>query len=747
MLSLLRCRNRRWRTAAGLSLAVLLTTAVVWVWAHEGHQALPTRGVTVDIAKGSINLSPDSRAALGVQTAEATLQPVDERVLAPATVVAPWQRHAYGTTRLGGKIAAVHVKEGQQVRAGQPLADVESLELENLQLELRTAANDARLSAENLRQLESAGERGAVSEQHLLEARAKHQENLNAVELGRRKLLGLGVAPAAIEPLVQGPSAPSLPVLPITSPIRGVVIHADILVGQVVEPADHLFELIDLAQVWVRLGVLEKDLYRVQAGQPFELRLTAYPQPDVVFRGAVQGRGMALNPQTLLGTAWALLPNPDGRLLPGMFGQVQVSSQVTKDALMIPATALVSDGLDHYVFLEEGPGQYSKQNVVVGRRTRGLVQVLSGRLVPGDRVVTAGSHELASSFVPGVLRPSPEAVKNFGLRVEPARKQRVADVLDLNGVLELPPDRRAIASARLAGTLHRIRVDRDQPVRAGDVIAEVASLELQNLQLELLSSHLKAGILEQTLSRLDPLKAGSAVSSRQLREAQSAYHAALQRRDSLQRKLLAVGLSAEQVQAVRDRGQFVEALSVRAPIDGVVVRFHGVLGQAVKAEAPLFEIHDLNHVAIRGHVFERQLQGVTLGQRARVRLAADADFLAEARVLRSGQVFGSDDRTLSVWAEFETKPQRLLQPGMLARLSLIRGEREATLAVPRPTVQQEGTHAFLFVQQADGVFERRLVGTGRADDRFVEITHGLQEGERVAVHGAAELQTAYASLR
>jgi multidrug efflux pump subunit AcrA (membrane-fusion protein) len=84
---------------------------------------------------------------------------------------------------------------------------------------------------------------------------------------------------------------------------------------------------------------------------------------------------------------------------------------------------------------------------------------------------------------------------------------------------------------------------------------------------------------------------------------------------------------------------------------------------------------------------------------------------------------------------------------MLVRLSLIRGESAPTLAVPRSAVLREGTHAVLFVQKPDGVFERRFVQTGRNDDLFVEITHGLQEAEPVAVQGAPDLQTAYASVR
>jgi multidrug efflux pump subunit AcrA (membrane-fusion protein) len=60
---------------------------------------------------------------------------------------------------------------------------------------------------------------------------------------------------------------------------------------------------------------------------------------------------------------------------------------------------------------------------------------------------------------------------------------------------------------------------------------------------------------------------------------------------------------------------------------------------------------------------------------------------------------------------------------------------------------RDGLLNYLFVRKRDGTFERRQVETGRRDDRFVEITGGLAEGELVAVRGVAELQTAYASIQ
>src|SRR5205085_8084594 len=132
-----------------------------------------------------------ARQALDVRTAEVRRGAVEDRVSAPAAVVTPWKQHAFVTTRLGGKVAKVHVLPGQKVAAGQTLAEVECIELESLLLDLFDAKNDAVLSARNLEAVGDVFARGSVAGKTFNESQSRHQQNLNALAVARRKLLGL----------------------------------------------------------------------------------------------------------------------------------------------------------------------------------------------------------------------------------------------------------------------------------------------------------------------------------------------------------------------------------------------------------------------------------------------------------------------------------------------------------------------------------------------------------------------------
>jgi RND family efflux transporter MFP subunit len=733
----------------GVALLSLVTVVVTCVLAHEGHTPLPTKGIQFDMEKGLIVLSPEARKALDVRTADVMSQPVEEKLLAYVTLAAPWQRHAFASSLLPGRIVELMARPGQVVRAGQPLATVESFELESLQLELLNAQTEVELSAKVLEQVEPSVRSGAVPERVLVEAQSKHRQNTNRLDVAKSKWSSLGLSAAELSSLLIRGRPAIVKTLPVRSLVEGTVIHADVSIGKIVEAGEHLFEVVDLAAVWGQIGVLEKDMYRVGPGQRVELTFSAYPQE--VFPATVQIVGGAIDPRTHLNTVWVELANPDRlhpRLMPGMTGQAEFIVDSRPAARTLPTTAVHGDGVVRYVLVEEASANNSLQlirrNVVVGRESENRVEIVGGDLFPGDRVVTQGGHELAAYFVPGVLRLSPEASRNIGLKIEPLQHRMIDSVLEVNGAVDLPPDKRAIASSRLSGTLSTILVDRGQAVRAGQLIAKIVSLELQDQQLELIKAHLEAQLLEETVTRL---KTSAAISARQILEVESQLAAARNRRESLRRNLLAVGLTSDVIDRIPTDREFRIALPILAPCDGFVVQFDKVLGQSIKAGEPLFAIHDISKAMIQGFVSERDLAHVRIDQKARVRLVADPTSVIEGRVVRSSRVFEIDSRTLSVWIEPTSIVARPLRHGQLATITLVRASSESLLAVPHSAIVAEGTRSFVFVRNADGILERKPIQPGREDDRYVEIIEGIQKGDMVAVTGATQLQTAFAGLR
>lgn len=741
---------RPFRRGRRLALFAAVTVGAAVLYAHEGHAPLPTKGAQVDPETGHLLLTADARSAVDVDTAAVESLAVEDRILAHATVTAPWRNHAYATARLPGRVARVTVSPGQVVKAGDVLAEVETLDLDALQLDLLAAQNDITLSEKLVASLRKSADQGVVAGQAVIDAENTLAQNRNALAVARARWRALDLPADRLDELLRAGKPLAGLTLPVRAPVSGTVVHAELTAGKVVDVTEHLAEVIDLSTVWVKVGVLEKDLHRVAVGQPVEVHLVAYP--GEVFRTRVAAKSPYLDPATNVAAVWAELANPPGaepRFQPGMGGQAFVVVSDGKARPTVPAAAVLREGAERFVLVEEasasGASEYRKKPVVVGRQSGGRVEILGGGLFPGDRVVTRGGHELAPYFAPTVLKLSPEAARTIGLTVEPAAVRAVDDVLTLDGAVEVPPALRGFAASQLPGTILSIQADRGQAVKPGEVVAEVYSPELLAMQQELLKTHLEAELAGTTLASLKNVPGAAA---RRLWELESQLSGLRTRGEGLRRKLLTAGLTADRIERVLAKGEMVTAVPVRAPIAGLVVNFDKVLGQTVAAHEPLFEVHDLAAPPVRGFVSERDLGRVAPGRPARVRLVADPGFVGTARVARSGRTVGADTRSLAVWVELDAGATggRFLH-NQLATVTVVLGSRPPAVTVPRSAVVADGTVSFVFVQKPDGSFDRRAVETGPADDRFVTVTRGLAAGEPVAVGGAAELMTAYASLR
>jgi cobalt-zinc-cadmium efflux system membrane fusion protein len=571
----------------------------------------------------------------------------------------------------------------------------------------------------------------------------------NAVVVARSRWLALGLTADSLDAILKRGVAGSELTLPVRVPVGGTVIHAELTAGKVVEPTEHLAEVADLSTVWVRVSLLEKDLNRVALGTPVDVRLVAHP--GEVFRTTVSAVAPYLDPTTHLASVWAELKNPpekEPRFVPGMAGRADVVLPAEKSRPTVPFAAVAREGVDRFVFVEEasaaGASEYRKKSVALGRRTDGRVEILAGELFPGDRVVVRGAHELGGLFAPGVLRLGAEAERSIGLRVEAGAAGTVDETVTLDGAVDLPPADRGTAASPLAGVIAAVRTDRGRTVKAGDVLAEVISPEVQTMQLDLIRVSLDLQLEAETLARIKDLEG---VARRRVWEAESRVTSLKSQVETFRRKLATVGLATQDIDRIVETKQVVSAVPVRSPVNGTVVTFDKSLGQAVLAQEVLFAVHDRSRPWVMGFVSERDVARVRVGQAVRARLVSDPATVLSGRIARSGRTFGVENRSVSVWVELDTTSRPSLVHGQLASLTVVTGTHRATVAVPVGAIAEEAGAAFVFVRRPDGVFERRTVELGRADDLRVEILLGLSAGEPVATAGVAELVTGFASLR
>jgi RND family efflux transporter MFP subunit len=379
-----------------LSEVVVMVVAILSVACQrppaekEAPQSVdPSRGPkseTGDSLK-RVTLSPAAVAAAGIRAepvrAMAGLGSVGT-IEAPGQVEADPARVAVISPRAPGRLERLTAVLGDQVRAGQVVAYVQSPAYLGAQADYRQAVRRAVL-------LEGTGDSTGAKAL----ARA-----------ARDRLILFGASDSSLRAIEAGAEPTSI--LPVTAPFTGSLVEGMALAGVAVEPGTPIFRLIDLSEVDIAAQVPERFLPMLRLGLSATILIAAYP--DAKIEGRVERIKDELEPTTRTIEAVIHARNPNRTLRPGMFAtallDVDVKGLGTTAASMVvvPESAVLADGAQRYVFIEVGSGSFERRIVEVHQGnlraqvgSEARVMIKSG-VAPGERVVVAGAFTLKSEL-------------------------------------------------------------------------------------------------------------------------------------------------------------------------------------------------------------------------------------------------------------------------------------------------------------------------------------------------------------
>ncbi|MEE3369365.1 MAG: efflux RND transporter periplasmic adaptor subunit [Planctomycetota bacterium] len=659
----------------------LLTCLIVWsAWgahrisvAHEGHRALPSTGVTRE--GNQLLISDAAIKAIAMQSATIKLGDLQQTLRVNARVELPWSGQAKVTTLTAGKIESVLVKPGQQVAVGQELARVQSLELESLQSELLKTTTEITALEQLIKQREPLVASGGIAGKVLLESMSNLQRKRAQRDIVSYKLQALGVDAVEVARLLQtGVLLHSIPVL---APVAGTIESIDTRPGQLVESTDHLFDIVALSTLSVVGEVLEADLFQVLPGLPAEVTFAG--RSNVKLTGQIEHIRMKMDAAR---RSWGVVVSVDNRaglLRPGMSGRMAIEVAAVDKAILCPTASLIETERGSFVLKRESKGKYSRRPVQIGLRSRDMVVIEAG-LFPGQQVVSRGAHLLASLF-DGVSFPKTVADgRTTRLRTQPVVTQTSATqawVLAAKAEVELPTSRKAFATSLIEGRVASIAVRPGESVEVGDVLAEVESQQVRNVQLDLLQESETMRWLRGEVERLRPLAEAGKTSTREFISRTLELKTHLQTVAGLERRLSLIGLESSLIGRLRT-GEWSDdsgarpvsgRIAIRSSISGHVAGMGLKLGQLVHAHDSLFEIQDTSRIWIRALVLANEADRVLVGQQAVATFPSHPNLRVNGKVVRIAPQLVSRERVLPVWMEIPN-PQGFLKDGMLARVQI-----------------------------------------------------------------------------
>ena len=358
---------------------------------HEDHDGSPSkagadearrdeRGDHGEEAEGGVvELSAESIQAADIHVTALKAEFLPEIISAPGEIRLDQYRSAEVTPLIDAVVIKRHAKLGDEVKAGQPLITLASIEVAAAQGELRIVANEW----QRVRRLG----RGVVSAKRYIQARVAYEQS-------RLKLSAYGLDNKQINAIATHRMKVALGQFQLNAPVSGTVVRDDFRVGQRIKAGHSLFLIADERRVWVEANLPPLQADHIEIGVPARINIGGDWHP-----GKVIQKHHLLDEQTrTVRVRIGVTPRGEHHHA-GEFVQVAIAAQGdnAKPTLAVPESALVQDDEGNWtVFVELNPGHFKRTRVHRGT-TRGKKIAISG-IPEGTPVVTEGAFYLGAEL-------------------------------------------------------------------------------------------------------------------------------------------------------------------------------------------------------------------------------------------------------------------------------------------------------------------------------------------------------------
>ncbi|WP_292993189.1 efflux RND transporter periplasmic adaptor subunit [Nitrosomonas sp.] len=336
----------------------------------------------------SITARPELEGRLEI--GQPALIDLADKILVPSRVQVDEERTAQIGSYVTGRIIDMFVILGAYVKAGDRLARITSPDLTQAQLAYLRASSRVVLT-------QKASERA----RHLLAADviplAEVERRQSELEIAQAELSAaadqlrlFGMGDQELKELKK--RGKILPWMDIKATREGYVIARNVMVGQVVQPSDPLFQVADLSHVWVVGDVPEQIAREVHLEQHVEIQVPALGTQ--LMDGVIIFVSDTINRLTRTVMTRVMVENPERKLKPDMLANMHITDPQHK-VLVVPESAIVRELNLDYVFIALGDNRFQRVPVELGPEVANLRPVIKGVTID-QRIVTAGAFHLDS---------------------------------------------------------------------------------------------------------------------------------------------------------------------------------------------------------------------------------------------------------------------------------------------------------------------------------------------------------------
>jgi cobalt-zinc-cadmium efflux system membrane fusion protein len=345
------------------------------------------------------------------------------------------------------------------------------------------------------------------------------------------------------------------------------------------------------------------------------------------------------------------------------------------------------------------------------------------------------------SALPKIGLAEAATARIIGLEYGETRAKRHVDRLIGNAEISYATHAYAEVRPRVAGRITKVLVEEGETVKAGDLLLIVDSADVGTAKALYLGTRPIAELAQQTFDRTDALVRSDAVAQRLGLEAKAALNIANANLLNASQRLLNLGFTRPELEQINQAKDTTSQLRILAPMSGVLVMRHAVVGEAVEPVTLLFSITDTKHMWCWIDVYETEIGQVRVGQDVSFTIAGTEEPVYHGKVELIDFEVNATTRTIRVRAALEN-PDDGLRANQFGTAVIALNEPHEMVVVPTDAVQTDGAASVVFIPESKSVFRpQRIVVKPCDEPGMTEVAWGMKPGETVVTTGSFLLRT------
>ncbi|MFN3307038.1 MAG: efflux RND transporter periplasmic adaptor subunit [Candidatus Kapaibacteriota bacterium] len=342
-----------------------------------------------DSSASIINLDEDKARLLNIKVAAVRKDYSEFKIVAPGVVFPAPENIAYVSTPISGRIVAIYAYPGQNVKKGQLLLEIESLEYGTLISELLQTKAELDYQKKQIERYEQLTERKISSVSELERAKSEYTKAIANFKAAESKLLAIGVKSQYIDKLLS--SSDIEPHLQIYSPINGTVDKSFADLGKAVDALENLMTIVDVSKVWVKGFLSPEDVQFIAPGS--KVCLVNLLSEQRLCDEKISSLSPTLDEKNSSVIVNIFLNAKNGFPKPGTNVRLEIQARTNTPVFNIPKESIAYDGDKPIVFVQLSPKSYEKRYVKIFKTSGENVLITSG-LADGDKIALTNVFDL-----------------------------------------------------------------------------------------------------------------------------------------------------------------------------------------------------------------------------------------------------------------------------------------------------------------------------------------------------------------